>query len=200
MFRKIDIKKFKIKEKNLKNKINSDSINLCFFINENLENKTILELGAGSGLISIFIEKNFDIKSIDAIEIENETYSTLKENVILNDCKKIRTHHQDIKNIISIFEEDSFDIIISNPPYYQIGNGKLPENYQRKIGRHEVLITMSQLFSIIKILLASEGLSFLCYPISRNHEVERNGEKNNLKILKKETFNSTIGFYKLAKN
>ena len=88
MFRKIDIKKFKIKEKNLKNKINSDSINLCFFINENLENKTILELGAGSGLISIFIEKNFDIKSIDAIEIENETYSTLKENVILMTVKK----------------------------------------------------------------------------------------------------------------
>ena len=59
---------------------------------------------------------------------------------------------------------------------------------------------MSQLFSIIKILLASEGLCFLCYPISRDHEVERNGEKNNLKILKKETLNSTISFYKLAKN
>ena len=57
MFRKIDIKKFKIEETNLENKINSDSINLCSFINENLENKTILELGAGSGLISIFIEK-----------------------------------------------------------------------------------------------------------------------------------------------
>lgn len=200
MFRKIDIKKFKIKEKNLENKINSDSINLCSFINENLENKTILELGAGSGLISIFIEKNFDVKSIDAIEIENETYSALKENVFLNGCKKIRTHHQDIKNIISIFEEGTFDIIISNPPYYQIGNGKLPENYQRKIGRHEVLITMSQLFSIIKILLSNEGLCLLCYPISRDHEVEKNREKNNLKILKKETLNSTVSFYKLAKN
>lgn len=200
MFRKIDIKKFKIEEKNLENKINSDSINLCSFINENLENKTILELGAGSGLISIFIEKNFDVKSIDAIEIENEAYSALKENVFLNGCKKIRTHHQDIKNIISLFEEGTFDIIISNPPYYQIGNGKLPENYQRKIGRHEVLITMSQLFSIIKILLSNEGLCLLCYPISRDHEVEKNGEKNNLKILKKETLNNTLSFYKLAKN
>ena len=152
MFRKIDIKKFRIKEENLKNKINTDSINLCSFINGNLENKKILELGAGSGLISIFIEKNFNVKSIDAIEIENETYSTLKENVLLNNCRKIRTHNHDINNTINIFEKDSFDIIICNPPYYEIGNGKLPKNYQRKISRHEVLISMNQLFLIIKIL------------------------------------------------
>ena len=130
MFRKIDIKKFKIEEKNLENKINSDSINLCSFINENLENKTILELGAGSGLISIFIEKNFDVKSIDAIEIENEAYSTLKENVFLNGCKKIRTHHQDIKNIISIFEEGT--VLISSSPIRHTIKSEM-ENYLKII-------------------------------------------------------------------
>ena len=64
MFKEIDIKNFIIKQKGLKNKINEDSLWLCSFIKEDLNKKKVAELGSGSGLISIFIEKNFEVEEV----------------------------------------------------------------------------------------------------------------------------------------
>ena len=62
MFKEINLENFTIKQKTLKNKFNEDSLSLCSFIDEDLNQKKIIELGTGSGIISIFIEKNFKKK------------------------------------------------------------------------------------------------------------------------------------------
>ena len=59
MFKKINIDNFTINQEGLENKINEDSLWLCSFIDEKLNQKRVLELGSGSGLISIFITYPF---------------------------------------------------------------------------------------------------------------------------------------------
>ncbi len=71
----------------------------------------ILDIGTGSGAISIALSKELD-SSITACDISNEALSIAKLNSKENNCN-IKFINSDIFENIN----DKFDIIISNPPY-----------------------------------------------------------------------------------
>ena len=71
-----------------------------------------LEIGTGSGCISIALKKSLD-SQIDAIDISNEAIKTAKENAKLNNVN-INFINLDIHNFKS---SKKYDLIISNPPY-----------------------------------------------------------------------------------
>ena len=83
-----------------------------FLEKENLEGKRLLELGSGSGLISIFSERKKAI--VTASDISKTAVENTEENAIRN--------HSVINVIQSdLFDEMKnlfFDFIIINPPYY----------------------------------------------------------------------------------
>ena len=99
MFKEINISNFTIRQEALKNKINEDSLWLCSFIEHGPNQKKVMELGSGSGLISIFIEKNLQVEEIVSVEIEDIAFDVLKENIKINNCFKIRPYKIDIKNL-----------------------------------------------------------------------------------------------------
>lgn len=72
----------------------------------------ILEIGTGSGCISIALKKNID-SFIDAIDISEDAIKIAKENASSNNVK-INFIKEDIHNFKT---EKLYDIIISNPPY-----------------------------------------------------------------------------------
>ncbi len=75
------------------------------------ENPKILELGTGSGCISIALKKHFSCE-VTAVDISEDALDVAKENAKLN--------HVDIHFILEDMLKTSyehFDIIISNPPY-----------------------------------------------------------------------------------
>ena len=76
-----------------------------------LENPNILELGTGSGCISIALKKNIDCK-ISAVDISEDAIEVARENATLNKVS-IDFKVQDMLNI----NYEGYDLIISNPPY-----------------------------------------------------------------------------------
>lgn len=76
-----------------------------------LENPNILELGTGSGCISIAIKKNIDCK-VSAVDISEDAIQVARENATLNKVS-IDFKVQDMLNI----NYEGYDLIISNPPY-----------------------------------------------------------------------------------
>jgi release factor glutamine methyltransferase len=87
-----------------------------------LENKSFLELGAGSGIISILAAKKRAVvyaSDISSIAVEN-----IKLNAERNDVKINLIESDLFKNI----QEQQFDFIIINPPYYQ-KDPKTEEDY-----------------------------------------------------------------------
>ena len=71
----------------------------------------ILDLGTGSGCISISLKKEIP-SNIDALDISKEALSVAKENAI-NNKVDIYFINQDMTS----YKEKRYDIIISNPPY-----------------------------------------------------------------------------------
>jgi len=199
MFKEINLENFTIKQKTLKNKFNEDSLSLCSFIDEDLNQKKIIELGSGSGIISIFIEKNFKVNEVVSVEIEDIAFEVLKENIKINNCVKIRPYKINIKNLKNFFNPALFDLIITNPPYFKIGHGRKPLNKEKLLARHEVMCDMKDIFNVSSHLLRKLGSLLICYPQTREEEVITNAKKYELKLIEKKS-NNKINFYRLIKD
>ena len=177
-------KKMIIDENGLK--ITQDAILLSEFIKKyfntkykNKEKKTILEIGAGQGIITLLLSKIEIFEKIFSVEIQKDIFEILKKNIKINNLEeKITSINEDIKTI-----KGEYDFIFSNPPYKKINSGKLPENEAEQISKYEILLTLEELFYEIKRLLKNYGEFFVIVPDDRLNDVFRYIYANNMNIL-----------------
>lgn len=177
-------KKIIIDENGLK--ITQDAILLSEFIKKyfntkykNKEKKTILEIGAGQGIMTLLLSKIEIFEKIFAVEIQKDIFKILKKNIKINNLEeKITSINEDIKTI-----KGEYDFIFSNPPYKKINSGKLPENEAEQISKYEILLTLEELFYEIKRLLKNYGEFFVIVPDDRLNNVFRYIYANNMNIL-----------------
>ncbi len=78
--------------------------------------KNILDIGTGSGCIAISLKKKLPTANVSAVDISEEALRTAKENAMRNDAA-IKFIKDDILNSQLSFDEGTFDVIVSNPPY-----------------------------------------------------------------------------------
>ncbi|MEZ4775419.1 MAG: methyltransferase [Bacteroidia bacterium] len=90
----------------------STKILLNFLLEQTLSGKKFLELGAGSGIISVFAAKQGAI--VTASDISLAAVSNIRSNAA-NNGVIITTIHSDL---FEALPEEKFDIIVINPPYY----------------------------------------------------------------------------------
>lgn len=83
-------------------------------------NARIIDLCSGSGAIAVALEKLANAE-VTAVELSEKAFKFLQENIIKNNCR-IRAVRDDITTCHSLFEDGSFDLIISNPPYIKTGD------------------------------------------------------------------------------
>jgi ribosomal protein L11 methyltransferase len=74
-----------------------------------LENKKVLDMGCGTGILAIFAEMK-GAKPIDAIDIDNWCYLNSIENAERNNCNSISVYEGDA----SLLNNKNYDVIIAN--------------------------------------------------------------------------------------
>ncbi len=144
--------------------------------------KKVLELGSGNGIISIMLSYYRPTWEITGLEIQSHLVKLAKENSNNADVKVNFVQGDLCKKE---FASNSFDLIISNPPYYSKKNGKISPLKERAISRTEIMCTMQDVFKSIKYHLKSNGTAFVIYPISRLEEILMNTKKVDLNIQRK---------------
>ncbi len=90
-------------------------VNLCVDYLKNIENKKVIDLCAGSGAISVALEKLAGAE-VTALELSDDAFKFLKKNIKLNDSK-VKAIKGDVFTAYCGFEDNHFDLIVSNPPY-----------------------------------------------------------------------------------
>ena len=147
---------------------------------EKLKIKNVLDIGTGTGLLSlIFIQKN-NSSIIDAIEFEEQACEQAKENVYASIFKdKINVIHEDVKTFPFL---KKYDVIISNPPFYE--KEITSTNERKNIAHHQSGLLLEELITIIKENLSVEGYFFLLLPFKRNEEIKKILFKQDLSVLK----------------
>ena len=81
---------------------------------KNHESPKILELGTGSGIISIVLQKELSNPDITAVDISEEALNIAKMNAEKHEISDIRFV---VSDWFSEIMNEKFDLIISNPPY-----------------------------------------------------------------------------------
>ena len=108
----------------------SDSVILANFIKFK-EVDTAVEIGAGSGVISILAQAKNKVKKIYAFEIQEKMQNICKKNIKLNNLdEKIELICDDVKNYSKYLSKPA-DVVFSNPPYFV--NYSLFEKLEEKI-------------------------------------------------------------------
>jgi tRNA1Val (adenine37-N6)-methyltransferase len=142
-------KKFIIQHDKCSMKVGTDAVLLGAWVNVD-GIKNILEVGAGSGVISLMLAQRTGTDTkIEAIEIEKGDAQQAKENVERSPWpEKVTTYHQAFQTFTS---PKLYDLIISNPPYFN--NSQLPPSDKRSQARHTGSLSYTELISLaIKLL------------------------------------------------
>lgn len=82
-------------------------------INDNSNNKKILDIGTGSGAISLALSKNLKDSKVIGVDISKNAIDLANENKIKLNINNVEFKESDIFSNI----DEKFDIIVSNPPY-----------------------------------------------------------------------------------
>jgi len=131
----------------------------------------IADIGAGCGVISIIMAAGRGIGGITALELQDDLYALCLRNVERNDLSDlIEVKQCDVRQLGTELR-GKFDVAISNPPFREIGSGRLSARNQKAIARHELTLTLDQLLAAARFLLKDGGKFNLVYPMRRFDEL-----------------------------
>ena len=140
-----------------------DSVLLSDFAKDIKNNSEVLDLGTGTGIISILLSKKINAKKITGIEIQKKVAEMAKKSVELNNLENVEIINEDIKELGKIFQQKSVDAIVTNPPYIKKENGLKNENENKLISRHEIKCELEDIIKISKILLKDTGTLYMVH-------------------------------------
>lgn len=131
--------------------------------------KSVLDMGSGTGLLSLMLAQKNPNTIIDAIEIDKEAYEQAKENIAASPWKdQIDTINADAKTFSFT---KKYDVIISNPPFYE--NELKSGSEKKNVAHHSSDLSLNDLFTITKNLLTEKGKFYFLFPYKRKEEIEK---------------------------
>jgi tRNA1Val (adenine37-N6)-methyltransferase len=132
----------------------------------------ILDIGTGCGVIPLLLMSHQTDLKITAVEIQNTLYQSAMDNVHSNGWShRIRVLEGDYRSMAGEWEPETFDWILSNPPYRTINSGKINPCREKAVARHELSLTLGTLAAVSAPLLKPGGRIALAYPFHRLQEV-----------------------------
>jgi len=136
---------------------NSDSIFLYQFISSFKPKGKLLDVGCGVGILSLLLSRDFILET-SIIDKQEKMLNYAKQNFVLNklEAKSYLGEFQDFKS------SERFDMIVSNPPFYDSSVLK-SKNIHLNIARYAEHLPIEDFISKVKSLLKPRGYFIFCY-------------------------------------
>jgi tRNA1Val (adenine37-N6)-methyltransferase len=153
-------KQFRIHQEKSAMKVNTDGVLLGAWTNL-YGAKTVLDIGAGTGLISLMIAQRSDT-IITGVEIEKNAAEEAVLNVQNSPWKnRVSIHHTSFQDFAEN-AQNKFDLIVSNPPFFS--NSVKNTNPHLSMARHNHLLPFEDIIEGAKKLLIETGKLSLILP------------------------------------
>ena len=128
---------------------------------------SILDLGAGCGVISLIVMYRWAerIKEIAALEMQPQLAELARKNFSGNGfIPQCRVIEGDLRNILKHFQPESFSQVICNPPFYKMGSGRTNTDVESLHARHQILASLSDITLAAAAVLKNGGTAVFVYP------------------------------------
>lgn len=146
-------------------KVGTDAVLLGAWVSDFNFSETILDVGAGSGVISLMMAQRFDAMTIDAVEIDEQAYEQCVENFENSDWgDRLFCYNASFEEFANELEEEEeqYDLIISNPPFYN--DTFETEDASRNKARFTSSLSFNNLISGVAKLLSEKGFFSVIIP------------------------------------
>ena len=144
-----------------------------------LPDQLVLDIGTGCGIISLLMVHREPSLKVTASEVQDCTQA--QKNIYQNGMEKqISLIQGNFLKEAESLKTESFDHIISNPPYRKIKTGRINPDSGKAVARHELSISMRSLLDKSARLLKKGGHINLAYPPERLSELMQELECHNL--------------------
>ena len=141
-----------------------DSILLTDFAKEMKSNSKVIDLGTGTGIISILLSGKTKGTNFVGVEVQNEVANMAKRSVNLNNLEnRIKILNMNILDLKKEYKKGEFDVVVTNPPYKKINTGVININDKKLISRHEVKATLEDFIEIASFLLKDFGEFYMVH-------------------------------------
>lgn len=141
-------KQFTIHQDQCAMKVSTDACIQGAWVQIPSTSKRVLDLGCGTGLLTLMLAQRFPNCTIDAIEIDEIASVQAKQNFDLSPyAKQINLIHADA---MSYNFETTYDFIICNPPFFS--NSLKGPDKARNRARHQQELTLEKLVSLFQQL------------------------------------------------
>ncbi len=126
---------------------------------------SVLDIGAGTGLLSLMLAQRCSAEQIDAVEIDGDAYEQCVENFEASNWNdRLFCYHAPVDAFTDEMfeEEEEYDLIVSNPPFYS-------ENFtsgdqKRDQARFQESLPFEELIECAQALLSDNGVFAVIIP------------------------------------
>ncbi|MGB5318093.1 tRNA1(Val) (adenine(37)-N6)-methyltransferase [Eudoraea sp.] len=162
-------KEFTVHQDRTAMKIGTDGVLLGAWVTISNSPESILDIGAGTGIIGLMLAQRTYAETIDAIEIETAAFEQCVENFEASPwADRLFCYHAALDEFLDEVDE-KYDLIISNPPFYseEVSSG----NNARDLARQNSSLPFDLLLKGASQLLSKTGIFALIIPFKEEENV-----------------------------
>lgn len=168
MHRPFQFKQFVIHQDQCAMKVGTDGVLLGAWTALNHSPNSILDIGAGTGLIALQLAQRCNAELIDAIELDDAAYEQCVANFEASPWgDRLFCYHAGFDEFVEEMDEQ-YDLIVSNPPFYseEVGSG----DASRDKARQNNSLPFDELLEGVSSLLNEEGIFSVIIPYKEEME------------------------------
>lgn len=141
-----------------------DSVLLSDFVKNIKNNSLVLDLGTGTGIIPILLCGKTNLKKVIGVEVQEKIAEMAKRSIKLNNLEaRFQVINENILNLKNIYQNQTFDVVVTNPPYKKKNSGIINENHEKLISRHEIEANLEDFIKVSKDLLKDKGEFYMVH-------------------------------------
>ncbi len=132
----------------------------------------VCDLGAGTGLLGLLLLAREPSLQVTNVELQEAAVDLARQNAALNGLTdRVINLQADLREKDQLPPAGSFDLVVSNPPYFEVGRGAEARCSERRIARTDHTCTLPQLCTAASLLLHHGGAFCLIFRAERMAEL-----------------------------
>jgi tRNA1Val (adenine37-N6)-methyltransferase len=141
----------------------------------------VVDLGTGCGIVPLILIFRKKVKGITGVEIQPSLADLARRNAVLNRCSsRFRVWEEDLGRLDQRAKRESFNLVLTNPPYRRVGSGRVNPHAEKAVARHEIRATLEEVLRSAHYLLKDKGRLAMIYPAPRVADLMRGLSKYRL--------------------
>jgi len=128
----------------------------------------LIDLGTGCGVIPILLLLKYGELSAVGIDVAPENVELAKKNAEINAVEdRFSVFRLNVKDVKEKFKPQSFDVVVTNPPFIEVGRGSVSKGDLRALARQEIEGKLEDFVKAASYLLKNRGRFYILLPVHR---------------------------------